>query len=291
MDAMYSLPLCSRRDSLRAGIGLRSPHLAEAMAVHPMTGFFEIHPENYLGGGGGRQALLELRRDYAVFVHAVGLSLGSASGIDLDHLRRIAGLTDELQPELVSDHLSWSVAKGEYLNDLLPLPYTEEALATVARNLDHVQEVLKRPLLIENPSAYLAFRDADYSEAEFLAELARRSGCGILLDVNNLYVSAQNLGFDTAGYLADLPPASIRQYHLAGHAVNRVDGLEILIDDHGSRVDLAVWDLFAEAVSRFGPRPTTVEWDSALPPLITLLSEARTAEMILQAAFQERADA
>ncbi|WP_218037274.1 MNIO family bufferin maturase [Reyranella soli] len=262
-----------------AGIGLRAPHLAEIVRERPATGFLEIHAENYLAGSPALQALESLRSDYALSIHAVGLSLGSVEGLDEAHLARVAALVKRVEPALVSDHLSWSSVDGRYFNDLLPLPYTEESLAVVVRNVQHVQEALGRTISVENPSCYLAFAQSTISEPEFLAELSRRSGCGLLLDVNNIAVTAHNLGLVANDWL-DLPGEAITQYHLAGHAANDADGERILIDDHGSRVSDGVWSLFAEVVERFGRRPTLVEWDTDLPALPVLLEEAARAASV-----------
>jgi uncharacterized protein (UPF0276 family) len=271
-----------------AGIGLRSPHLAEIARDRPATGFLEIHAENFLAGSPARQTIERLRRDYDFSVHAVGLSLGSAAGLDETHLDRVSGLIERLEPRLVSDHLSWSVAGGRYFNDLLPLPYTEEALAVVVRNVQRLQERLGRRVSIENPSCYLAFEHSTLSEPEFLAELARQSGCGLLLDANNIVVTAHNLRLDPEAWLAPLPADAITEYHLAGHAVNDADGERVLIDDHGSHVSDAVLELFGEIVRRYGGRPTLVEWDTDIPALDVLLDEARRAERVLRTG---RADA
>lgn len=264
-----------------AGIGLRSPHLAELARARPPAGFLEIHAENHLAASPARQAVERLRCDYQFSVHAVGLSLGSAEGLDGAHLERVAGLIERIEPVLVSDHLSWSVTGGRYFNDLLPLPYTEEALDVVVRNVQHLQDRLRRQVLVENPSCYLGFTQSTLSEPEFLAELARRSGCGLLLDANNIAVTAHNLRLDPSAWLDGLPADAVRQYHLAGHAVNDADGEPILIDDHGSRVSDGVWALFDDVVRRFGPRPTLIEWDTDIPPLGVLLDEARRAERAL----------
>lgn len=272
-----------------AGIGLRSPHLAEIARDRPATGFLEIHAENYLAHSPALGAVELLRRDYEFSVHAVGLSLGSVDGLDDAHLDRVAALVDRLQPTLVSEHLSWSVAGGRYFNDLLPLPYTEEALQVVARNVDRLQDRLGRQVLVENPSCYLAFAYSTLCEPEFLAELARRTGCGLLLDANNIVVTAHNLRLDPGAWLRDMPASAIGEYHLAGHAVNDADGEPILIDDHGSRVGEGVWALFERIVRRFGPRPTLVEWDTDLPPLGVLLDEAGRAARLLRS--ETKADA
>jgi uncharacterized protein (UPF0276 family) len=264
-----------------AGIGLRSPHVAEIGRARPATGFLEIHAENYLSASPALQAIERLRLDYDFSIHAVGLSLGSTDGLDEAHLARIVALVERLEPALVSDHLSWSVFGGRYFNDLLPLPYTEEALAVVVRNVQRLQEALGRQVSVENPSCYLGFAQSTLSEPEFLAELVRRSGCGLLLDVNNVAVTAHNLRLDPQDWLAGLASQSIAEYHLAGHAVNDADGEPILIDDHGSRVREGVWTLFDQTVSRFGPRPTLIEWDTDLPPVGVLLGEAERAERAL----------
>ncbi|MDP1841207.1 MAG: DUF692 domain-containing protein [Reyranella sp.] len=271
-----------------AGIGLRSPHLAEIGRDRPATGFLEIHAENHLGGSPARQAIERLRENYDFSVHAVGLSLGSVDGLDETHLGRVVELVKRLKPALVSDHLSWSVHGGRYFNDLLPLPYTEEALDVVVRNLDRLQEALGRQVSIENPSCYLGFAQSTLTEPEFLAELVRRSGCGLLLDLNNIVVTAHNLRLDPRDWLKALPGEAITEYHLAGHAVNDCDGEPILIDDHGSRVGDQVWALFGDALRRYGPRPTLVEWDTDIPALPVLLDEATRAERMIQ---QVRADA
>ncbi|SKA22459.1 hypothetical protein SAMN02745126_04315 [Enhydrobacter aerosaccus] len=265
-----------------AGIGLRAQHLDQVVRERPAIGFLEIHAENYLLPSPALASVENLRVDYPFSIHAVGLSLGSAEGLDEHHLERVATLVRRLQPNLVSDHLSWSVVGGRYLNDLLPLPYTEEALDVVARNVDRVQSALGRQLSIENPSCYLAFAHSTLSEPEFLAELARRTGCGLLLDANNVHVTAHNLRLDPNAWLETLPGAAITQYHLAGYAVNDADGEPILIDDHGSPVREAVWSLFGRMLHRFGPRPTLIEWDTDIPGLPVLLAEAAQAQAVLR---------
>jgi uncharacterized protein (UPF0276 family) len=273
-----------------AGIGLRAPHLAEIANDKPATAFLEIHAENYLAASPALHTIERLRTDYSFSVHAVGLSLGSEEGLDGAHLARVAALVKRLQPAYVSDHLSWSVTGGRYLNDLLPLPYTEEALDVVVRNVEHLQDALGRQVSIENPSCYLGFMHSTMSEPEFLSELARRSGCGLLLDANNIHVTAHNLRLDPRDWLA-LPADAITQYHLAGHAVNDADGEPILIDDHGSRVGDAVWMLFDEMVRCFGPRPTLIEWDTDIPALSVLLDEAERAERAVLSAVDHAARA
>ncbi len=261
-----------------AGIGLRSQHLDELLGNPVRQLFLEIHAENYVRPSPSLEKVLRLRHDFEFSVHAVGLSLGSADGIDEEHLDGIARLVERLQPALVSEHLSWSGFEGRIFNDLLPLPYTEESLAIVARNVGRVQDRLGREIAIENPSGYLGFSFSTLTEAEFLDELARRSGCGLLLDVNNVIVTAHNLGLDPADWLNELPGEAITQFHLAGHARNVLDdGSTILIDDHGSRVSDRVWSLFDKVLQRFGARPTLVEWDTDIPPLAVLVDEAACA--------------
>ncbi|UKJ74430.1 DUF692 domain-containing protein [Azospirillum brasilense] len=268
----------------RAGVGLRHRHVAEFLTMRPAVAWIEVHSETYLAAGGPRLTALEaIRRDYPLSGHGVGLSLGSADGVDPDHLDRLAALYARIQPELVSEHLAWSSAGGTYLNDLLPLPYTEEALDTVRRNVERVQERLKRPILVENPSRYLTFDASAIPEAEFLAELARRTGCGLLLDVNNIHVSAHNVGLDPRAYLDAIPPEAVGEIHVAGHAVHDTGCGTLLIDDHGSPVADPVWDLLDEALRRTGPRPVLVEWDTHVPDLPVLLAEAGRADRSLHA--------
>jgi uncharacterized protein (UPF0276 family) len=235
-------------------------------------------------GGAALASLETARRDYPVSFHGVGLSLGSAGDIDRRHLERLKTLVDRIEPCLVSEHLSWSTSGGAYLNHLLPLPYTDETLAVVASHIHEVQETLGQSILIENPSSYLRFRHSTIPEPEFLAELARRTDCRLLCDVNNIYVTAWNLGLDAIAYLDALPGGSVGEIHLAGHARNDADGQTILIDDHGSRVAPPVWTLYREALQRFGPVPTLIEWDMDIPELPVLLAEARTADGLLEAA-------
>ena len=274
----------------QAGIGLRAPHLAEVMASRPAAGWLEVHAENYMCGGPAPAALERIRRDYPLSIHGVSLSIGSADGPDECHLARLKRLVERFEPALVSEHLSWCVAGGVYLNDLLPLPYTEETLALVSAQVGRAQEFLGRQILIENPSSYLRFRQSALGEAEFLAELARRTGCGLLCDVNNIYVTAQNFGLDPIAYLDALPADAIGEIHLAGHHRNEVEGGVVLIDDHGSQVSQPVWSLYREALCRFGARPTLVEWDTRLPSLDVLLSEAEAADRIMAATLSRNPD-
>jgi uncharacterized protein (UPF0276 family) len=261
-----------------AGIGLRSVHHESLLVERPAIGFIEAHTENYFHeGGAAMRALLRARAEYPLSLHGVGLGLGSADGVDREHLVRVKRAIARFEPALVSEHACWGQAGGEYFNDLLPLPYTEEAVELLASQVGEAQDFLGVQLLIENVSAYVAFEHSRLDEWEFLAAVAARSGCALLLDVNNIYVSSQNLGQDAHRFIDSLPVASVREIHLAGHARN--GGL--LIDDHGSQVCEPVWDLYRRAIARFGAVPTLVEWDNNIPPLATLVAEARKAGRIL----------
>jgi uncharacterized protein (UPF0276 family) len=275
MTRSRPIPRCS------VGIGLRSPHVSEIAATRPELGFVEVHAENYMAETSALDRLVELRRDYRVSLHGVALSLGSAEELDLGHLSRFKALIERIEPMLVSEHLAWSAIGGVYLNDLLPLPYTEASLDLFCRHVGEAQEALARRLLIENPSAYLRYRHSTIPEGEFIAEVASRTGCGILCDVNNIHVSAWNFGFDPIAYLDALPVEAIGEIHLAGH--HAAEEVDILIDDHGSRVARPVWELYAAALRRFGPVPTLIEWDTNLPALEVLLDEAHHAEELAHA--------
>jgi hypothetical protein len=261
--------------------------MAEVIGTRPPVPWFEIHAENFMGGGPAVRALAQLRQDYPLAVHGVGLSLGSADGLDVHHLGRLKRLVERLEPVLVSEHLAWSMAGGTYLNHLLPLPYTEETLEIVCRHVEQVQTVLGRRLLVENPSNYLRFAASAMSEPEFLTEMVRRTGCGLLCDVNNIYVTSQNFAQDAVAYLGMLPVDAVEEIHLAGHTVNEADGQPLWIDDHGAPVCEAVWELFALALARFGPVPTLLEWDTNLPAFAVLMDEARQAERRLDTARRD----
>jgi len=266
----------------RAGIGLRAPHHAALLSVRPPVGWLEAHAENYFPAGGAQPAILErLRADYPLSLHAVGLGLGSVEPLDLAHVAQLRRLVARFQPALVSEHLCWGRVEGSHLNDLLPLPYTEEALALVTARVRELQDRLGRQVLIENLSTYLQFTDSTLAEWEFLAALVRDSGCGLLLDVNNVYVSARNHGFDPLRFIAALPVDAVREIHLAGHDVERFGARELRIDTHDRAVCDEVWALYRVALTRFGAVPTLVEWDAALPPLEVLLAEAARADAIM----------
>ena len=262
----------------RAGIGLRSVHHDELPTQRPAVGFIEAHTENYFHEGGAAvHALLRARANYPLSLHGVGLGLGSADGLDREHLQRVKTAIARFEPALVSEHACWGHAGGEHFNDLLPLPYTDEAVELLARQVGEAQDFLGVQLLIENVSAYVAFEYSRLQEWEFLAAVASRSGCALLLDVNNVYVSSQNLGQDAARFIDSLPLGSVREIHVAGHARNG----SVLIDDHGSQVCEPVWALYRRAVARFGAVPTLIEWDNNIPALEVLVAEARRADSIL----------
>ncbi len=261
------------------GVGLKSEHLLEVIESQPELAFFEIHAENYMTLGGNHMRFLDAVAEfYPLSVHGVGMSLGSAEGIDNDHLSKFKRVVERYQPWLVSEHLAWSVHDGHYLNDLLPLPLNETTLGIVADNIERMQDAIGRRILIENPSTYVSFQATDIPEPEYLTKLADKTNCGILLDVNNVYVSARNNNFDARDYLASIPAALVGEIHLAGHVVKDVDGAEIRIDDHGSAVIDDVWSLYEQTIERIGARPTLIEWDSNVPELPVLVGEAQQAK-------------
>ena len=292
MSSRAAAPVECNPIPARAGIGLRFQHHQAVVETRPKVAWLEAHTENYMGGGAPPAYLEAIRADYSISLHGIGLSLGSAEELDRLHLERAQHAVSRLKPALVSEHLSWSIVGGRYLADLLPLPLTEEALDIVCRHVDETQNFLRRRILIENPSSYLRYRHSVIPEWEFLAAVADRTGCGILCDVNNIYVSAQNHGWDASAYLAALPPAAIGEIHLAGHSVRRLDnGATLRIDDHSARVIPEVWSLYAEALSRFGPVPTLIEWDTDVPPLEVLLDEAAQAAALLDPVREKAAHA
>lgn len=270
----------------RAGVGLKGEHVPDILASRPDVGFFEVHAENYMEAGGAPHRHLEaIRRDYPLSLHGVGLSIGSAGPLDRDHLARLRKVADRYEPGLFSEHLAWSTHDTTYFNDLLPVPYTEATLALVSAHIDEVQDVMGRQMLLENPSTYVAFAESTLSETAFLREIVRRTGCGLLLDVNNVHVSATNHGWSAETYLSEFPLEHVREIHLGGHAPDiDDDGLPLLIDAHDRAVDQEVWRLFALVANRLGPLPTLIEWDNDVPAWPVLLDEARSADRILTAA-------
>ena len=277
-----------------AGIGLRLPHIAEVVATGPSIGWLEIHPENFLANPHASELLVDLSHRYPISVHTVGVSIGSATGIDGAHLSRVRELIDKIDPVLVSGHLAWSTHEGEYLNDLLPLPYNEETLRVLVDHIHEVQDRLGRSYLVENPSSYVGFLNSTMTEPEFLCELARRAGCQILCDVSNVYLSAHNMHYDARQYLEGLPAAAVGELHLGGFSAEPDEadpGSELLVDTHATRVAAAAWDLYAHALRLFGRQPTLIEWDNDIPPLGELLDEATRAEEITATVFHEVPDA
>jgi uncharacterized protein (UPF0276 family) len=263
------------------GIGLRACHLPEFLATRPAVDWVEVTPENYLCSDVGLRALALVRRDYELSLHCVGLSLGSADGVQPDHLACLAALTSQLEPALVSDHLSWSTWGGIFFDTLLPMPYTREALGIVSRNIEAVQRKLRRRILIENVASYVRFRHSQMSEPEFLMEVARRTGCGVLCDLTNIFVTWRNFGLEPIAYVRSLGRAAVAAFHLGGHSRIRTRDGWLLFDDHAARVDPAVWSLYRQAVRWFGPRPTFIERDADLPSLKELIGESRHARQIM----------
>lgn len=271
------------------GIGLKPAHYQAILQRRPAVGFFELHTENYMGAGGPPHRYLEqIAADYPLSFHGVGLSLAGVDPLDKEHLRKWRVLVDRYEPAIVSEHVAWSSHDGISFHDLLPIPYTEQALRVLCDHIDEMQNALGRRILVENPSRYVDFVDAELSEPEFLVEATRRTGCGLLLDINNVYVSACNQGQSAVEYLENIPAEIIGEIHLAGHSAQSVDGEDFRIDDHGSRVDEAVWALFADTIARIGRRPILIEWDTNVPTLDVLLDEAAHADAIVD---QERTGA
>ena len=271
-------------ETLRAGAGFKPRHFDTILETRPRAGFFEVHAENYMGAGGPPHAMLErLRADYPLSVHGVGLSIGGALPLDAAHLQRLKAVVDRYQPALVSEHLAWSTHQSGYLNDLLAMPYSNETLGIATRHIDQVQTALGRVIALENPSTYVTFRSSTWDEVDFIAELQRRTGCGLLLDVNNVHVSAVNHGWDAADYIARFPLAHVREIHLAGHApAADVDG-GFLIDAHDRAVDDDVRVLFAAVIARTGPLPSLIEWDNDLPDWPVLMMEVEKISGALRA--------
>jgi uncharacterized protein (UPF0276 family) len=266
-----------------AGTSFKHEHFAAILAAGAQRGFFEVHAENYMGAGGPPHRMLEaLRRDYPISLHGVCMSIGGPQPIDKTHLSRFRRLVERYEPALVSEHLAWSTHETTFYNDLLPLPYTGATLAWVCDHIDEVQETIRQPLLLENPSTYVALRQSTMSETEFIRAVSRRTGCGLLLDINNVFVSATNHGFAASDYLADFPLSAVGEIHLAGHAEQADDeGALLLIDSHDEPVADAVWKLYEIVIARCGPIPTLIEWDSKIPDWPILRAEAAAAQAIL----------
>ena len=262
-----------------AGIGLRAPHYREVLDTLPALGWVEVHSENFFGGGAPLHTLLKVREHYPISLHGVGMGLASVTPLDAAHLSALSRLCADVQPAAVSEHLCWNAADGLVINDLLPFPYTREALDHVARRVEQVQEGLQHQLLVENLSSYLSFSHSEMTEGEFLAELTRRTGCGILFDVENLYVNVRNLGVDAEAFIKAIPAVAVKEYHLAGYSMR--DGC--LVDTHDHPVYPEVWDLYESVLRHIGPRPTLIEWDTDIPELAVLMGEAAKAQQRLEA--------
>jgi uncharacterized protein (UPF0276 family) len=284
MSIALDMPGCT-------GVGFKPVHFRDILAAAQPIGFFEVHAENYMGAGGPPHAQLgALRERYGLSVHGVGLSIGSMRPLDRDHIARLKALCGRYQPLHFSEHLAWSSHDGVYLNDLLPLPYTQQTLVRVAEHIDAVQTALGRQMLLENPSTYLCFAETTIPEVDFLAEVSKRTGCGLLLDVNNVFVSARNHGTEPVAYLHGFPFDRVKEIHLGGHHEEADDvGAPLLIDSHSTPVAEAVWTLYARVIGRTGPVPTLIEWDNDVPDWPTLCAEAVAAQSVLSRASRQPA--
>ena len=267
----------------RAGLGLEPQHLQHILTAEPKVGFFEVHAENYMGAGGPpHRYLTRIRERYPLSLHGVGLSIGGGQPLDRAHLERLAVLIGRYEPGLFSEHLAWSTHDQGFLNDLLPPPYTSKTLLRIVQHIDQVQNTLGRQMLLENPSTYVRYAGSTWAEADFIAEITRRTGCGLLLDVNNVYIACTNQIWDLQRYITDFPLADVQQMHLAGHSRQTDDiGRPLLIDTHDKHVDRFVWDLFRQVIARTGPVPTLIEWDTNVPDWADLHAEALIAEALL----------
>jgi uncharacterized protein len=281
LDAQGRLPQ-------RAGVGLKAEHYRTILESRPEIGFFEVHAENYMGAGGPPHRFLSaIRERYPLSVHGVGLSIGADRPLDRDHLQRLKDLVARCAPGLFSEHLAWSSHDCGFLNDLLPIPYTSQSLDRVVDHINEVQDVLGRQMLLENPSTFLAFEESTYSETDFIAAVVQRTGCGLLLDVNNVYVASINQKWDPFSYIDSYPLAAVKEIHLAGHAQEADEkNRPLLIDTHDRHVADIVWNLFARTIHRTGPVPTLIEWDANIPEWSTLKAEAEQAEAVIEAATQ-----
>ncbi len=263
------------------GLGLRSRHYEEIIDAKDKVGWLEIHPENYFCGGVHRHFLDQISEHYALSLHGVGLSLGSDQDLDTNHLKQFKELIDRYKPFNVSDHVAWSASGNAHLNDLLPLPYTQETLNRLSKNIDQAQQYFGREMLVENPSTYIAFKDNDMSEQDFMNALCERTGCFMLLDINNIYVQSHNHGLDPVAYIETIDPKFVREMHLAGHIEKHIGEQSLLIDTHNQTVCDAVWDLYETAVKHVGIIPTLIEWDQDVPELNVLLDEANSARAVI----------
>ncbi|MET0009542.1 MAG: DUF692 domain-containing protein [Candidatus Thiodiazotropha sp. 6PLUC9] len=269
---------------IRAGAGLKPQHYQSVIENQPDVGWFEIHPENYMGRGGPPLRYLErIRQDYPLSLHSVGTSLGSHMPLDMSHLKQLKILVDRFEPGLVSEHLSWSHGYEWFTHDLIPLVYTPESLQLMVDHIEQVQDFLQRQILIENPSTYLQFKESEIPEQVFYVEAAKRSGAGLLLDINNVFVSCENHGWSSEAYLADLPMELVGEIHLSGHSIQQLEGETLRIDDHGSPVCSEVWTLYQQFIARHGLAPTLIEWDNNIPEFPGLLQEVTAAQSLMDA--------
>lgn len=282
-QAVHALRLPIFPTPHKSGAGFKPEHLEDILSDRRKVGFFEVHAENYMGDGGAPLAMLErLRSDYPVFLHGVAMSIGGEAPLNREHLARFKRLVDRFEPQVVSEHLAWSSHDTSFYNDLLPVPYTRAVLDRVVAHIHEMQDALGRTMLLENPSTYVAFERCDMSETDFIRDVARLTGCGLLLDVNNVFVSATNHGFSPEGYLADFPLHLVREIHLAGHATEEDDdGKTLLIDAHDRPIAADVWRLYEKVIAELGPTPTLVEWDNDVPEWTVLKAEADAADAIL----------
>lgn len=274
----------AKAPSQPVGIGLRHPYYKEIIESPPDIDWMEVHPENYFGGGAPRHFLSEIRKNHQISLHAVGLSLGSDQPVSEEHLKNFKELIDIYDPFLISDHASWSASGNAHLNDLLPLPYNQESLNTLCRNIERTQDYFGRTILVENPSTYISFVEDEMPEYVFMNTLAKKTGCGILLDINNIFVQAHNHGFDAYEYIDNIDASSVGEVHLAGHIEQEFEGSTILVDTHSKPVKSDVWDLYKHALKKLGPTPipTLIEWDKDFPSFDVLLKEAEKAKSIMQ---------
>ncbi|MDH1932824.1 DUF692 domain-containing protein [Pseudomonas sp. GD03696] len=283
MDLHQTAQAAGRAIPARAGVGLKADHYRAILETRPDMGFFEVHAENYMGAGGPpHRYLTAIRENYPLSLHGVGLSIGADRPLDQTHLQRLKSLTERYEPGLVSEHLAWSSHGASYLNDLLPVPYTDETLNRICQHIDEVQMALSRQMLLENPSTYIWFKESTWCETDFIREIARRTGCGLLLDVNNVHVASTNQQWDAHAYISDFPLGHVQQIHLAGHSHQTDEkGRPLLIDSHDQSVNELVWKLFRQVIKRIGPVPTLIEWDSNIPAWSELQAEAVMAEVLM----------
>ncbi|MBS0597580.1 MAG: DUF692 domain-containing protein [Proteobacteria bacterium] len=283
MGVHHPAGVAGREIPARAGVGLKADHYRAIIETRPDMGFFEVHAENYMGAGGPpHRYLTAIREHYPLSLHGVGLSIGADRPLDPEHLQRLNALNERYEPALFSEHLAWSSHGASYLDDLLPVPYTDDTLNRICQHIDQVQTALGRQMLLENPATYLWFKESTWLETDFIREIAQRTGCGLLLDVNNVHVASANQQWDAHAYIHNFPLGHVQEIHLAGHSRQTDEkGRPLLIDSHDQRVDELVWNLFRQVVQRVGPVPTLIEWDSNVPAWPELQAEAVMAEVLM----------